>query len=424
MHMGQWYHAVMAAPSHDFLKPFERIQRLMDSEPGEQGGKRIILINDPVDVQAAMHSPSIVRNEMMRSLAGDGLIFSDGDKWRERRRAMQPSFPPSDPVRHAEEVHWAVAGLMERLSAVAEASGTILLLEEMLRFTTRLIYRVAFGIELPVDHDTGPMLIRFFDSAAETSMAFIDSSSPLDINAMRQFQAARRDLDQEIESIIEHGRREQVGEEHVLGILLRMLSEADDFTEEDVRDEIRTLLLAGAETTSNVLTWLFLLLDAHPDELSAIEAELDAGSEAELLQSAILETMRLFPPVWFISRQATDQVVVSDKTFESGDWAFICTYLVQRNPDYWSDPNAFRPARFAPGYDLPHRYAWFPFGGGRHLCLGKALGELETFESARTIMRTFRLVRADSDPLPPRIGLVLKPDHDVPMRVELRESDV
>jgi cytochrome P450 len=415
------YHANMSTPRHDFLQPFKRITRLMERGPQQAGSRRVILINDPADVQTVMHSPSIVRNETMRSLAGDGLIFSDGDKWRERRRAMQPSFPPADPVRHAGEVEWAVAGLMQRLEAFADSSENFPLLEEMLRFTTRLIYRVAFGIELPIDHEIGPMLIRFFDAAAVTSMAFIDSQSPLDFKAMRLFQSAREDLDREIEAIIDQGRRNNVGKDHVLGILLGIGFDESDFTEEDVRDEIRTLLLAGAETTSNVLTWLFLLLDTHPRERADIEAELDAGSGTDLLQASILETMRLFPPVWFISRQAIAPVTVSECAFDTGDWAFICTYLVQRNPDYWNEPNAFLPRRFAPGYTLPHRYAWFPFGGGRHLCLGKALGELETFEAARSIMNRFRLVRASSESLLPRIGLVLKPAQDQPMRVELRD---
>ncbi|MDG2029507.1 MAG: cytochrome P450 [Phycisphaerales bacterium] len=406
----------------DFLQPFEMISRLMERGPDQHGSRKVILINDPVDVQTVMHSPSIVRSEAMRTLAGDGLIFSDGDKWRERRRSMQPSFPPADPDRHVGEVDWAVAGLVSRLEDFADGPDTFQLLDEMLRFTTRLIYRVAFGIELEVDHETGPMLIRFFDAAARTSMAFIDAQSPLDISAMRTFQSARKELDLEIESIIERGRRTGVGEDHVLGVLLRMVSGESGFTEEDVQDEIRTLLLAGAETTSNVLTWLFLLLDAHPNVRSEIESELDVDSESELLQASILETLRLFPPVWFISRQAIAPVTVSECTFDEGDWAFICTYLVQRNPDYWNEPNSFLPGRFAKGFKLPHRYSWFPFGGGRHLCLGKALGELESFESARSIMKSFRLVRADSEPLPPRIGLVLKPLHDVPMRVERRTS--
>ncbi|MAJ47507.1 MAG: hypothetical protein CMJ57_09315 [Planctomycetaceae bacterium] len=410
----------MPGSNHDFMQPFERIEQLMNQGPRESGSKKIVLITDPEDVQLVMHSRSMVRNETMRSLAGDGLIFSDGKKWRERRRALQPSFPPSDPTRHAADVDWALAGLMDRLHAIADTSETFPLLEELLRFTTRLIYRVAFGIELPVDHDMAPMLIRFFDTAAETSMAFIDAKSPVNIEVMRQFPSARKELDREIDSIIERGRRESVGEEHVLGTLLRMEAEDPAFTDEDIRDEIRTLMLAGAETTSNVLTWLFLLLDTHPDHRKAIENELDNTSDSELLQSSILETMRLFPPVWFISRQAVASITVSENTFETDDWAFICTYLVHRNPDYWEHPNDFRPDRFAPGYALPHRYAWFPFGGGRHLCLGKALGELETFESARRILQTFRIVRSDSKPLKPRLGIVLKPFDDVPMRVELR----
>ena len=410
----------MSDSKKDFLKPFERIKELMEHGTRELGSKKIVLVSDPVDVQTIMHSSSVIRNATMRSLAGDGLIFSDGKKWRERRRSLQPSFPPSKPEFHAAEVNWALEGLMTRLRAFDEASESFPLLEELLRFTTRIIYKVAFGIELPVDHGIGPLLIRFFDTAAETSMKFIDSGSPLDINMMRQFPAARREIDQEIDSIIERGRCDSVGEEHVLGVLLRMELENPDFTDDDIRDELRSFLLAGAETTSNVLTWFFLLMDSHPEQRQAIELELDTTSETTLLDAAILETTRLFPPVWFTSREAIGTVTVSEHTLQADDWAFICTYLVQRNPDYWDEPNAFRPDRFAPGYVLPHRYSWFPFGGGRHLCLGKALGELETFEAARTIMRSFRLVRSDSEPLVPRLGIVLKPMDEVSMRVEKR----
>lgn len=415
---------VMSNSKKDFLKPFERIKKLMEHGPQESGSKKIVLITDPVDVQTVMHSICVTRNETMRSLAGDGLIFSDGKKWRERRRSLQPSFPPSKPNFHAAEVNWAVEGLMTRLRVFDETSETFPLLEELLRFTTRMIYKVAFGIELDVDHGMAPLLIRFFDTAAETSMAFIDSRSPVDINMMRQFPSARQEIDREIDSIIERGRRDAVGEEHVLGVLLRMELENPDFTDDDIRDELRSFLLAGAETASNVLTWFFLLMDSHPEQRQAIELELDTTSETTLLDAAILETTRLFPPVWFISREAIGSVTVSERTLEAGDWAFICTYLVQRNPDYWEEPNAFRPERFAPGHVLPHRYSWFPFGGGRHLCLGKALGELETFEAARTIMRSFRLIRSDSEPLRPRLGIVLKPMNDVPMRVEKRTPTV
>ena len=410
----------MTDPSHDFLQPFKQIVQIMEHGVYKTGPTRILVINDPAEVQAVMHSRSMLRSEAMRILAGDGLIFSDGEKWKNRRRSLQPSFPPSNPDHHRVEVDWAIEGLMSRLHAIAGTSQTFPILQELLRFTTRVIYRVAFGIELPVDHDLAPMLIRFFDAAAKTSMAFIDAQSSVDIRLMRDFPLARKELYREIDSIIEHGRRERVGEQHLLGVLLRMEAEEPEFTHEDIRDEIATMMLAGAETTSNVLTWLFLLLDAHPEQREVLESDLDDDPKAESLQSAILETMRLFPPVWFISRQAIEPTSIPGREFEPGDWAFICTYLVQRNPEYWDEPNRFRPDRFAPGYSLPHRYAMFPFGGGPHLCMGKALGELESFQAASAIMRSFRLVRCDDKPIPPRLGLVLKPFDDVPMRVEIR----
>ena len=123
--------------------PPERIKELMEHGTRELGSKKIVLVSDPVDVQTIMHSSSVIRNATMRSLAGDGLIFSDGKKWRERRRSLQPSFPPSKPEFHAAEVNWALEGLMARLRAFDKASESFPLLEELLRFTTRIIYKVA-----------------------------------------------------------------------------------------------------------------------------------------------------------------------------------------------------------------------------------------------------------------------------------------
>ena len=383
------------------------------------------MITTPSGVESVLHSRSIERIDLMRQIAGNGLLFSDGDTWKKRRRIMQPAFPGRDPHHNQDGVNWALEGLLKQMESAAESKEPIGLLSEMLRFTTRTIYRVAFGIELEPDHDIAQVLLRFFDAAGDTVVTVIDPQGMVNPDSLRELHSARQEIDAEIERIIEMRRSGKTYGEDVLEHLLQAADNQGEPDEDGLRDELRTLLLAGAETTSNVLSWLFLLLDAHPGERSTIETAIDTNPESEEtdeLTAAIRETMRLYPPVWYIARRAIEKTRIGDNQFEDGDWAIISTYLVHRDPDTWDDPHAFKPARFNPDVPLPHRYAWFPFGGGRHLCLGKNLGELEATVAAKSIINRYRIRTIQNTPPVPKVGLVLKPDHDIPVMIEARNK--
>ena len=383
------------------------------------------MITTPDSVEAVLHSRSIQRIDLMRQIAGNGLLFSDGDTWKRRRRIMQPAFPGRDPLHDQDGVDWALQGLMDRFEEAARQDEPIGLLSEMLRFTTRTIYRVAFGIDLAPDHDVARILLRFFDAAGETVITVIDRQGMVDPKSLRELNAAREEIDIEVDRIIAMRRNGETSGNDVLSDLLKSADEHGDPDTEGLRDELRTLLLAGAETTSNVLTWLFLLLDAHPQTRSEIENAIDRNHDQEAcneLTAAIRETMRLYPPVWYIARRAVEETTICKEDFNDGDWAIISTYMVQRDPETWDDPHAFKPARFNPDVPLPHRYAWFPFGGGRHLCLGRNLGELEATVAARAIMNRYQIRRAQDTPPTPRVGLVLKPEEDIPISVTHRNK--
>ena len=418
---------IVSTPSKN--SPFDtrvlRIEELLgstDASPKDNGLPRVRMITTPDAVEAVLHSRSIQRIDLMRQIAGNGLLFSDGDTWKERRRIMQPAFPGRDPLHDLDGVGWALEGLLERLQDAAAHAKPVGLLSEMLRFTTRAIYRVAFGIELAPDHDVADILLRFFDAAGETVITVIDRQGMVDPESLRKLHAARQQIDEEVDRIIALRRDGRSKGDDVLGELIQAAAHGDP-DEEGLRDELRTLLLAGAETTSNVLTWLFLLLDAHPDARSAIERSIDENPTAHSpseLTAAIHETMRLYPPVWYIARRAVEPTEICGENVRDGDWMIISTYMVQRDKETWDDPHAFRPARFDADTPLPHRYAWFPFGGGRHLCLGRNLGELEATVAARAIMDRYQIRRVQDLPPIPRVGLVLKPEQDIPVTVTFR----
>lgn len=415
-----------AEPANPFDTRVHEIDELLNDLPSqpEESSPRLRMVTNPAEVEAVLHSPAIERIDLMRHVAGSGLLFSDGPLWKSRRRIMQPAFPGRYPEHSREDVEWSIAGMSERLDHFERTQQPFGLLSELLRFTTRAIYRVGFGIDLPSDHDLVPTLTRFFDAAGTTILTVIDPRGMVNAEAMRKMASARAEIDREIDRIIDVRTGTTRGED-VLSHLLQAAEDHGNPDEVGLRDELRTILLGGTETTSNVLTWLLLLLDAHPDVRDRIEQELDADPHTcpPLLQAALHETMRLFPPVWFIARRATNDAEARDLSFKEGEWVIISTYLVQRNPEIWEDPHRFDPSRFMPGVDRPHRYAWFPFGGGRHLCLGRNLGDLETTMAAMAIMRRYRVTRSSPRQPHPRVGLVLKPDEDVQVRIQSRKHE-
>lgn len=198
-----------------------------------------------------------------------------------------------------------------------------------------------------------------------------------------------------------------------------------------LKDEIQTFFLAGAETTSNLMSWLILLLEAGKTEQARVVKEVDSAvsgdrcqpeeiADMPFLRAVMDETMRLYPPVWLPTRQVTRDTMLNGREVAAKDWFFVCVYLLHRNHNLWEDPHLFRPDRFLVDKDEIARYAYAPFGGGRHLCIGKHFAELETMLLTATLLKKFRFERVDDIPLDPWPGLTLKPSVDVPMRAYRR----
>ena len=187
------------------------------------------------------------------------------------------------------------------------------------------------------------------------------------------------------------------------------------------------MVLAATETTANALAWCLVMLDRSPGVLADLRKTLatEGDSSEWLLDGVILETLRLFPPVWANERQAVESVEEAGRRWEPGDRAVISTYHLHRHPEFWGEPDRFDPARFQPSADgpwrPPHRFAYFPFGAGPHLCIGRHLAMLEMRWILRHLLRIFRLEFVDSDAIEPILGVVLRPT--APMPVHLRRLD-
>jgi cytochrome P450 len=242
-----------------------------------------------------------------------------------------------------------------------------------------------------------------------------------------------RVLDGVVSGMIEERRR---GEPR--GDMLSMLLDARDpatgegMGDRQLRDEVMSLLLAGHETTANVLTWTLYLLAQHPDEQERVHAEAALSLEAHVgpLEQAkqlayasmvLQESMRLYPPAWLFGRSPIEDDEIEGFHVEAGSLVFLSAYVTHRHPGLWPEPERFDPGRFAPGQAASlDRFAYFPFGGGPRLCIGAPFASLEMPIVLASLARRLRFRLAPDAVVALEPLVTLRPRHGMPLRVERR----
>jgi cytochrome P450 len=204
-----------------------------------------------------------------------------------------------------------------------------------------------------------------------------------------------------------------------------------------LRDEVATLFAAGHETTSNALSWTWYLLAQHPEVEEKLHEELDsvlAGRQPTLADlpnlpyslQIIKESMRLYPPAWILNgRIALEDVQLGGYTVPQGSILFISPYVMHHLPQYFTEPETFKPERFTPEFEksLP-KFAYMPFGGGARVCIGNAFGMMEAQLVLATIAQRFRLELATDKPVQYNAQVTLSPLNGIQMRLVERGTAV
>ena len=359
------------------------------------GPKTIYFFNHPdhakhvlADNAANYHKGMGMREA--RRVLGDGLLTSEGDIWRRQRRVTSPAFRRERIAGFASLVADAAEGLASRLAAHAGA-GPVNISEEMTGLTLKVLGGTLLDTDLTPLRMIGPAFEVVQDQALfeMVTLGAVPLWLPLPRN--QRFRAARRQLEDAVRTLV--SERERTGGD---GDLISMWLAAGFGSTQarsarpKLHDELVTILLAGHETTASTLSWTWYLLSQHPEVADRVRAEAMAAfadrtptyedlHRLPFPTTVIQEVMRLYPPVWGLTRVAQAADEIDGYRVPAGAEVMICTYTLHRHRGFWPAPDAFRPDRFAPGSaDGPaHKYAYIPFGAGPRVCVGSHLGMLE-----------------------------------------------
>jgi len=236
-------------------------------------------------------------------------------------------------------------------------------------------------------------------------------------------------LDKVVHGIIT--QRHQQGTD--MGDLLSMLLSARDeetgqgMSDQQVHDEVMTLLLAGHETTANALTWTWYLLSQSPDVECRLHAELDQVLAGQLptverladlpyTRMVLEEALRLYPPVFGLSRKPIADDEIGGYFVPANTLIWMSPYATHRHPDFWENPEVFDPERFSPQRSAgrPH-FAHFPFGGGPRLCIGSNFAMMEAQLILTTVAQHYRLRLVPGHSVVPEVLLTMRPRNGLPM---------
>jgi cytochrome P450 len=227
------------------------------------------------------------------------------------------------------------------------------------------------------------------------------------------FRKPLRDLDEYLFGIIQE-RRKDDKEHHDL---LQHLVDAG-LTDKIIRDQMLTMLIAGHDTSTALLAWVFALLGQNPITHAKLVQEVNALEKSPLLDQVIKESLRLYPPIHIGNRMMKEECTFDGGTIPAGERMFYSIYLTHRDPEIWENPHDFHPERFAHGRKTPPM-SYIPFGGGPRACIGAAFGQAEARIVLSNLLQTFNF-EFTGHPIRVHMGATLEPRPGVKMKITKR----
>ena len=431
----------------DPLALFQRAREHGDVVRIRFGPFRVYVLNSPGAIRQALVGEARKLSKGLnfgraKRLIGGGLVMAEGEGHQRQRRLMQPAFHRAEIARYAGTMRDVA---VPRISAWPDG-GTLALDREMRSITLTVLTRTLLSSDISADTiDEIEQLLRALLSELVTQgiSANVPGLAWVPTRSNRRFSAANRRLRALLTDVIDGYRSRGVGvgeavaeEDHGDLISILMRARDDDtgagMTNEQLRDEATTLVIAGSETTGNTIAWACYLLTKHPEIQERLQQEADqvlAGADASyddldrlpFTRAVITETLRLYSPVWILPRQATTEVELGGYLLPAKSRILFSPYALNRDARVHRDPDRFDPGRWASDdysrSDL--RTSFFPFGQGIRNCIGEGFAWTESILLLSAIAARWQLRLANGATVHPEISSTLVPS-ELPIIVTRR----
>ncbi|WUI00150.1 cytochrome P450 [Spirillospora sp. NBC_00431] len=420
------------------LKEIERIGRVADGEllRLDLGASKPFFVTRPEDVQTVLkdESDNYVRDGVfwrpLHGLFGDSIL-GEHEAWALSRRILMPVFSARNVRALMDRLAGTIDDAVDELTPAAREGRPVAAGAEMARIVNTTVIRVFFGEKI-----LPPQIARLapaFDAVARNlAFRFLLPFLP---DAVRlpgdtAYRAALKVVDEVMYELVDR-YRDDPGEGHdIFTVLCRArTARGGALSDEWIRDNLVAMFATGTETTTTVLSWLWPMICEHPEVAARLRDEVDrvvgtgrAGprhlDDLVYTGQVVSELLRLYPVAWVFPRIALRPGTLGGVPIEAGQSLIISPYLTHRLPSVWDRPLEFDPERFTPERaERRHRYAYFPFGGGPHQCIGMNVFYAEAKLIVASMLSRFRPEPVQAIPARARIGPTLRPEFDLRMRL-------
>ena len=399
-------------------------------------GTPIVFLNDPDYIREILinQAASFVKERTVRRmklLLGEGLITSDDPIHIRQRRIAAPAFHRQRIAAYGDQIVASATAHTDRW----QPGQTLDISAAMMSLSLEIVARTLFDTEVTDD------ILRINDEVNAIMdlynfiVAFpkLESFLHLPIPRLIKFRKSKARLDAIVNRLIAEHKASGTDKGDLLSMLLASRDEEDaqhtGMSDEQVRDEVLTIFLAGYETVANALTWTWYLLSQNPEAEARLHAELDTvlGKNLPTLadypnlrytEQVFAESMRLYPPAWAMGRMSTRPVTLGPYRIPPGAHFFFSQYMMSRTPEYFPDPLRFDPDRFTPENKAARpKFSYFPFGGGSRQCIGEGFAWMEGVLSIATIAQRWRMTYLDTTPPIPQAKITLRPRDPLMMQL-------
>ncbi|HEX5326804.1 MAG TPA: cytochrome P450 [Acetobacteraceae bacterium] len=409
-----------------------RVRRLL--------GRSNILLNDPAAIRRVLvdnpgnyrRSPASVR--ILRPITGNGLLLSEGEDWKLQRRTIAPALAPRVMPLLARHIGTVAQETIAALTA--RADGPVDLLAAMETTALEIAGRSMFSLEM---HRHGAALRELITEYGLrwARPHLFDLLLPPAIPTIRdlfrrRFHARWMGL---MERIM-RARRQAPPAADARDLFDLLMAARDPetgrgFSQDQLRDQTATMMLAGHATTAVTLFWALVLLCAAPadqqrvaEEAEGLELGPDGAARAlprlAYTRAVIDETLRLYPPAFTLARAAIERDRAGGTDIPAGSLVLIAPWVLHRHRRLWRDPDCFDPSRFLPDAPPPPRFAYLPFGAGPRVCVGAQFALTEATLVLATLIRAFQVTLDEPGPVMPVAVVTTQPDHPPRFRLQLR----